>query len=219
MPPRGALTLIPQLEQEEVDLELWRRIVLPTMNVHLLGLDKRSKDEQFVNSPKAMHYCNICIPYAPMLFDGFHDTEALIADLLKRVKEKYSTSKRGKQVMQFGSLRTGTTHHKKKEYEMGGLRFVVSACSSDRLAAVLEFTPKESTDGQDLKKIEMLHWYVAMGLPKQHHAQKVMLCRVRDFALAQVVVDVIQKHLRIDNCSVRSNSKDKTQCEEMLDER
>ena len=51
---------------------------------------------------------------------------------------------------------------------MGGLRFVVSACSSDRLAAVLEFTPKESTDGQDLKKIEMLHWYVAMGLQKQH---------------------------------------------------
>ena len=61
---------------------------------------------------------------------------------------------------------------------MGGLRFVVSACSSDRLAAVLEFTPKESADGQDLKKIEMLHWYVAMGLQKQHHMQ-ILTARLR----------------------------------------
>ena len=43
-----------------------------------------------------------------------------------------------------------------------------------------------------------------------------MLCRVRDFALAREVVDVIKETLFIGHCSVRSISKDKTECEDML---
>ena len=61
----------------------------------------------------------------------------------------------------------------------------------------------------------MLHWYVAQGWSRQHHYQRVMLCRVRDFELAQVVVDVIKDSLRICHWSVRSLNKDEAECRKM----
>ena len=47
----------------------------------------------------------------------------------------------------------------------------------------------------------MLHWYVAMGLSKQHHYQQVMLARVRDIRLAQTLVSVVQGVLRVGHVS------------------
>ena len=99
---------------------------------------------------------------------------------------------------------------------MGGLRFVVGACGKNRRASVLLFTPHDSSHGRGLKKTEMLHWYVAQGWSKQHHMQQVMLCRVRDLTLAQQVVHVLKKTLRIGHCSVRSLNTDNTECSTML---
>ena len=46
--------------------------------------------------------------------------------------------------------------------------------------------------------------------------QQVMLCRVRDFTLAQQVVHVLKETLRIGHCSVRSLNTDNTECSTML---
>ena len=54
----------------------------------------------------------------------------------------------------------------------------------------------------------MLHWYVAMGCVKQHHLQEVMLARVRDIALAQTLVRVVQRVLCVGHTSVRYLCKD-----------
>ena len=54
----------------------------------------------------------------------------------------------------------------------------------------------------------MLHWYVAMGLSKQHHLQQVMLARVRDIGLAQTLVRVVQRVLCVGHASVRYLCKD-----------
>ena len=128
-----------------------------------------------------------------MLLDRVEDPNALIAKLLREVQKRFSLSPRGGHVCQSGVLTSHSTDHKKEENEMGGLRFVVSTCGSNRPAAVLLFTPHDSNQ----KAIEMLHWYVAQGWSRQHHYQRVMLCRVRDFELAQVVVDVIKDSLHI----------------------
>ena len=81
-------------------------------------------------------------------------------------------------VLQLGTISKIIVHHKKKEYEMGSLRFLVNACGADRPASVLSFSPHADTDGLS-KPIEMLHWYVAMDLSKQHPMQQAMLCCCR----------------------------------------
>ena len=151
-----------------------------------------------------MHYCNICIPFSSALFEGVWDPNPLIVKLFEVVKNEYLKSPRGQEVSKLGEISDKLSNHKKKEYEMGGLRFVVSACKSDRPAATLWFTPNNDAEERGVRKpIEMLHWYVAMGLNKQHPMQQVMLCRVRDFQLAQVVVRVIKTRLHICHVSVR----------------
>ena len=163
-----------------------------------------------------MHYCNICIPFSSALFEGVWDPNPLIVKLFEVVKNEYLKSPRGQEVSKLGEISDKLSNHKKKEYEMGGLRFVVSACKSDRPAATLWFTPNNDAKERGVRKpIEMLHWYVAMGLNKQHPMQQVMLCRVRDFQLAQVVVRVIQTHLHIRHVSVRPLNKDTGDCEVM----
>jgi len=202
------------LPYADVDFEAWKEIVLPTMNVHLLGLHQLPKTKEFVNAASAMHYCNICIPYSAALFCGSLDPNALISKIVDLVLLQYAESKRGVEVLQLGQISKRIVNHKKKEYEMGGLRFVVSACASDRPASSLLFIPHD--DNPDVKKsIELLHMYVAMGLSKQHDMQRVILCRVRDFGLAKVIVDVTRTELQIDHLSVRELSKDAKECKVM----
>ena len=54
----------------------------------------------------------------------------------------------------------------------------------------------------------MLHWYVAMGLLKQHHYQQVMLARVRDIGLPHTLVCVVQRFLCVGHASVWYLCKD-----------
>ena len=87
-----------------------------------------------------------------------------------------------------GRLAARQSHHKRTEYEHGGIRFVIAACASDRPAYVLHFTPDEP----HRKPFEMMHMYNASGLRREHHLQQVILVRIRDFALAKVVLYVVQ---------------------------
>ena len=46
VPSQSTLKPYTHLGKEPVDFVAWRQIVLPTMNVHLLALDKRNEDDQ-----------------------------------------------------------------------------------------------------------------------------------------------------------------------------
>ena len=95
-----------------------------------------------------------------------------------------------------GRLAARQTHHKRTEYEHGGIRFVIAACGTDRPAHVLHFTPNESKR----KAFEMMHMYNAMGMRREHHLQQMILVRIRDFALAEVVISVVQSIMKGGAC-------------------
>ena len=46
MPFQSTLKPYTHVGKEPVDFVAWRQTVLPTMNVHLLALDKRNEDDQ-----------------------------------------------------------------------------------------------------------------------------------------------------------------------------
>ena len=171
-----------------VDLTIWKRMIIPTITVHLQAVDRRAKDPSYASSPGAMHHALIMIPVATTIFPGAWDINDLIFLLGDRITSLYMDSTRGKEVIGMGRLAARQSHHKRTEYEHGGIRFVIAACASDRPAYVLHFTPDEP----HRKPFEMMHMYNASGLRREHHLQQVILVRIRDFALAKVVLYVVQ---------------------------
>ena len=183
-----------------VDFAEWERMLVPIINVHLLDLDKRGADPAFEDSKDAMHYVNIVVPFILTLVDGVSDLNELIDALGKCVETKFRATSRGAELLnEGGSFRFYTGHHKRQQYEYGGIRFVIAACRSDRPAAILEYTNAAG------KKIEALHWYVAQGLLHQQPLQTVVLARVRDIALAKCIVEVLQNRLHIQRVALRSH--------------
>ena len=90
-----------------------------------------------------------------------------------------------------GTLRPCIGHHKNIEFELGGHRYVVSACNSDRPAFIIKLKSEELAD------MELLHFYNAMGLAKQKEDQQALLARVADFELAQAVIQAATELLGI----------------------
>ena len=174
-----------------VDLNSWRQMLIPTLTVHLQGMDRRGLNPGYETSAHAMQHVLVMIPVAPTLLPGGWDITDLIFLLGARVTEAYMSSQRGLEVAEMGRLEHRHAHHKRFEYELGGVRFVIAACAADRPAQVLHFSPTEA--GRN--PFEMMHMYNAMGLSRQHHLQQVILVRIRDFALAAVVVDTVQQIL------------------------
>ena len=184
----------------DFDFDPWTSVVLPTMNVHVLGVDRRDGHQSYEISEYAMYYVNVCVPFSSCLSDE------LMARLAALVHYEYLETDRGRELFQLGSLKRDIGHHKKKENEYGTYCFVVGACASDRLAATLFFYPHPNTKFR--KPIEMTHWYVASGFAKQHHLQEVMLARVRDIGLAQTLVRVVLKFLHVEHAGARYLCKD-----------
>ena len=59
-----------------------------------------------------------------------------------------------------------------------GVTTSIRHCGSDRPAFVLIERPAESTKGEEeLEWREIIHAYPAMGLPRQHTGQQVLLAR------------------------------------------
>ena len=133
------------------DFTEWRSVCIPIITVHLLDLDTHAADPSFVDSRSAMHYVNIVVPFALTLVDRVWDLNELINDMTTRVKGNFSSTERGAELLLDGSLEYYTGHHKKRQYEYGGTRFVIAACRSDRPAAILEYTDSAG------KKTEVLH--------------------------------------------------------------
>ena len=191
------------------DWSAWKAVIVPTIYVHLLGVDRRECERGYVSSLDAMHYCNVCFPLATCLSSRACDPNELIEALAKEVERRYLQTARASSFLAEGAsitLRTG--HHKKNEVEIGAARFVVSACASDRPAAILKFVPGPESS---IKKVrELFHWYCAQGLDRQHHLQQAVLARVRDIRVAVIIVQVLQERLCIPHASVRAICKDET---------
>ena len=131
----------------------------------------------------------------------------------------YEKTERGTFLLDHGHLTKATSQHKKWEYEYGGHRYVVTACASDRPAATLLFEPgkDEFTDtsrGSDLRRRELLHFYAAQGLKKQHRLSRTLLARVSDFQLTKALVESIQSIFSTCPPSVymRCTHKDEAEC-------
>jgi hypothetical protein len=199
-----------EAKAETLDMTVWKKLRIPTINVHLLSLEKREGDDSFYTSERAMHYVNVMIPFATTLLSGIHDLNQVLASLSVLIEAKYRASPRGQSLLKVGEIIIDTRHHKKTEYEYLGVRYVVSACSADRPAISISFQPTDTAFRK--KPVELLHFYVACGLNKQHDLQTIILARVRDFDMAKVVAQIAHEELEIGHVSVRSVNKDSVDC-------
>ena len=211
-PKARALPDYSYLQQEhasEFDWSPWRRVCVPTIHVHLLSVDRRESEPEYELSEHSMHYCNVCFPLATCLSLEACDANELIEALAKEVEDRFKhTSRAMGLVAQGASLSLRTGHHKKSEHEIGAARFVVSACASDRPAAILQLLP---ASGSPIRKArELFHWYCAQGLDRQHHLQQAVLARVRDLEVAAIIVQVLQERLLVKHGSVEAICKEAT---------
>ena len=109
-----------------------------------------------------------------------------LAWLASLVCHQYLETVRGRELLRLGCFKRDVGHHKSKEYEDGIYCFVVGTGVCDRQAVSSVFCARTNTKSR--KFAEMFHWYVASGFAKQHQLQEVMLARVRDIVLAQMLV-------------------------------
>ena len=47
----------------DYDFDWWQKVVLPTLSVHVLGVDRHDVDEVYEHSQCAMHCVSVCVPF------------------------------------------------------------------------------------------------------------------------------------------------------------
>ena len=99
--------------------------------------------------------------------------------------------------LEAGEVSVFIGRHKKKEVEVGNVRFVVAACGSDRPAVVWQHF-----------KLELLHFYQAMGLHRQHPSQQTLLARCRNFSVAHCVARAALDLFGVDRLSINATCSD-----------
>ncbi len=141
------------------------------------------------------------MPMAPWLMEGHWDPNDLMNVISKKAICLYESSERGKQLKEIGHLKQFTGHHKRQEYEVGGHRFIIALCTSERPYFGYSFEPDSG------KPKELLHLYGAMGMTKQDDEQAVSLARVADYKLASLILSVVKEMFPSSRVSVRCISK------------
>ena len=127
-------------EASATDQTAWIAVFLGTLTLHL-------KDIQTIDQDGSLSFSDLntwddallMVPFAPWLVCPHPDLNAFIAELTRIAFNMYKASERGQQLAMIGELKTGIGNHKKQEFELGGHRYVISACDSDRPAAVVKF--------------------------------------------------------------------------------
>jgi len=194
-PPAKHLQDFSRYEAEHASFEaaVWQHVAIPTLTVHLTQLD--TLDDGF-------HKALVMVPVCTSLLKRWLDPNDLIAELSRQALNRYLATSRGQWVKERGVVEPGVGHHKQFEVELGGHRYVVSACHSDRPAFIMKLKSAELGD------MELLHFYCAMGLSKQKKDQQALLARVADFELAQAVVATARDLLNIKRVNTRAIAKD-----------
>ena len=101
----------------DYDFDWWQPVVLPTLSVHVLGVDRHHGDEAHERSPNAMHRVSVCVPISSCLSDEIRDPGELMARLVAVVEREFSQTDRGRALLEHGFFKRDIGHHKKKEYE------------------------------------------------------------------------------------------------------
>ena len=96
------------------DYGSWADVVLPTLSVHVVGVDRRHGDEIDELSDLAMHHVNVCVPFSSCLCDDIPNPDQLMARLAIAVQSAYLETARGRHVLGMGVFKRGIGHHKKK---------------------------------------------------------------------------------------------------------
>ena len=73
---------------------------------------------------------------------------------------------------------------------------VMQHARSDRPAFVIDAVQGSESDIDDSASKELLHFYPAMGLQKQHWAPQVLLARCYDYDVAVAVLEVVAEFLQ-----------------------
>ena len=95
-------------------------------------------------------------------------------------------------------LHLRVVRHKKEEIHLGDHSAILAHCKSDRPAFVIEML-----DLANGKSVKLMHFYAAMGLPKQHYLEQSLLARCyTDWRVAVAVIEVAQRHLPLTHCSL-----------------
>ena len=187
----------------QVDDESWKQSRVPTIAVHLTELDK-----DLLGFNKAL----VMFPVCTNIMTPWKDPNDLLGQLVRETLTSYQASERGKHVAQSGELKFCVGHHKRDTFELGGHRYVVAACATDRPAFLIVLR-----SGQGSER-ELLHAYCAMGLSKQRNGQQALLARIGDFDLAHIYSQVVREKLDIARISTRAIAKDPSLNERLLQE-
>ena len=178
-------------------IDTWRRLAIPALTLHLTEVDVTEQEIGF-------HKALVMVPVCPSLLEKWLDPNELIALIAKESCEQYLLTARGQLVLERGTVSPLTVvHHKRSEHELGGHRYVVATCNSDRSAFVTTYQCEATA-----REIELLRFYVAMGLSKQHPDQKALLARTHDYKLAQEVTRTAQLLLDIPRITIRAITRD-----------
>ena len=188
----------------------WKQIAVPTITVHLQYLHERAGCPDFCKSPAALHGALVMIPMVPSLCAHTVDLNDFIMQVARVTADSFLSSGRGRWLRSQGRLVLNVSRHKKEDFELRGHRFLVQACHSDRPAAALVWSKEGDSD------VELLHFYQAMGLAKQHPQQQMCLARVRDFYLAHTLVMEASKMLSIQRVQLRGIHKEEAVNKSML---
>ena len=128
----------------------------------------------------------VALPVVIFDWNAPTDVNALIIVLGKAVKAKLQEG-RDASVSQVSSR---IVRHKKEDLEIGGHRYVIAACWSDRPAVEI-LVP----DGNEMRVV--VHCYAAMGLVHQHAIQQVLLARTYSMEAAAAVAFSCQTLLKL----------------------
>ena len=133
----------------------WRTWCIDAVTVH-------------VQAPQA---ALVALPVVIFDWNEGTDVNALLAVLCTSIAEALSQRRAGS-----GAVVTKRiVRHKKEDLEIGGHRYVIPACWSDRPGFEILTSDSDGSGGVEPRVV--VHVYAAMGLSHQHSLQQVLLAR------------------------------------------
>ena len=179
---------------------VWEPFVLDAVTMHIHSMKTPAQEE----GNELRHLDQILI-LMPVLFDMEPpncDVHKLLWCLSHVIFKKFEKTEKGMALTKLGSLKLAWKHHKLQELEIGGWRIIVKQCRSNRPAISIVICE------DDDKETELLHWYVAMSLRRDHKHQQMCLARVYDKTIAAVLLKTLKEYMHLSVATVTCDVAD-----------
>ena len=157
-------------DQAENEIKDW---AIDAICVHLVSPSKNDLDSVLVMLPVVAKHV------AGYTWKTLHTAMATVASRAYALFRQTATYNR---LATLGSVEARVGHHKLDDHEIAGYRVILQQCRSDRPAMLIVWT---THDGHST---ELMHFYPAMGLSRQHAAQQMLLGRMRGLELSSCLV-------------------------------